>query len=123
MEIIKNRSVQELVSIINDARDELDVLIEEIFNETIQKMRGTDEIELRKDLFYQLLNETVKFNPDFDIDNIQVLIRNPEISTYYFQKMVSMNVYLAIDFRLVEIVLDNHNLELNYDNFCEIMFG
>lgn len=117
-----NRSIQELVSIIQDTTAELETAIENIFNETIEKMKQTDNINVRRDLFYQLLNESVKFGPFFDIQQINLSTRaeTPEITAYNLQGVVK-KARFTINFQTMEFLFAFNNCDLNYDNFFEIL--
>lgn len=117
-----NRSIQELVSIIQDTTAELETAIENIFNETIEKMKQTDNINVRRDLFYQLLNESVKFGPFFDIQQINLSTRaeTPEITAYNLQGIVK-KARFTINFQTMEFLFAFNNCDLNYDNFFEIL--
>lgn len=117
-----NRSIQELVSIIQDTTAELEIAIENIFNETIEKMKQTDNINVRRDLFYQLLNESVKFGPFFDIQQINLSTRaeTPEITAYNLQGIVK-KARFTINFQTMEFLFAFNNCDLNYDNFFEIL--
>lgn len=124
MEIVNTtKSFTDLVDSFYEIQEQLCVVIENKFKETIEKMKQTDSIETKKELFEDFLFTYAQEDPSFLISSIDIgkFYREKEIVSYYFNRPhMSFNIH--INYQKMTIVEELSSINLLYDNFMWYFF-
>lgn len=127
MEFVENKSFSEIVNNFNELKEQMCAIIERTFNETIRKMKETDDVEIRKNLFESFLFDYVKIDPHFmvvliEIDHMFYSAKDSVFSYYFKRREIVYSFHIHINYQTMMILEEKREIELSYDNFMDYFF-